>query len=40
MGLATIIVSLTGLTVLILIANFLHFILTIIDLSEDEQEKF
>lgn len=40
MGLATITASLIGLAVIILLVYIINFILKIIDLSEDEQEKF
>ncbi len=40
MGLTTILISLIGLAVLILIANVIHFTLRITELAEDEQERF
>lgn len=40
MELATILISLIGLAVLILIANVIHFILKITKLAEEEQERF
>lgn len=40
MSVATILIFLLGLSVLILIANLIYFMLKIIALAEDEQEKF
>jgi hypothetical protein len=40
MSLGTILIFLIGLAILIMIVNLIHFILRIIELAEDERERF